>query len=103
MEKEKEKSKRIDRKPGTAEEMIEELRRRLEATEPPPPPVRVRALVPFKAKGKTLCIAGSIVAVHGLSDKIPGWMRVTLDGAECHLPSACAGDGAPTEEILDWQ
>ena len=48
-------------------------------------------------------IAGSIMAVHGLSDKIPGWMIVTLDGTEWDLPSASAHDGAPTVEILDWQ
>ena len=48
-------------------------------------------------------IAGSIIAVHGLSDKIPGRMIVTLDGTEWNLPSASAHDGAPTVEILDWQ
>ena len=89
--------------PETAEELIGELRRRLEATGPPPPPVRVRALVPFKTKGKTVGAMGSIMAVHGLSDKIPGWMIVTLDGTEWDLPSVSAHDGAPTVEILDWQ
>ena len=56
-------------------------------------------------KGKTVgsIIAGSIIAVHGLSDKIPGRMIVTLDGTKWDLPSASVHDGAPTVEILDWQ
>ena len=103
--KKEEGSKRIDRKPETAEELIGELRRRLEATGPPPPPVRVRTLVPFKIKGMTV---DSIIAVHGLSEKIPDDRRmiVTWDRTEekkWDLPSASVHDGAPTVEILDWQ
>ena len=95
MEKKEEKSKRIDRKPETAaEELIEELRRRLEGTGPPP--VRVRTLVRFDPLGP----AGSTTAVHRLS-KVPGLMIVTLDGRERSLPST--HKGAPTVEILDWQ
>ena len=98
MEKKEEKSKRIDREPETAaEELIEELRRRLEGTGPPPPPVRVRTLVRFDPLGP----AGSITAVHRLSEKTPGLMLVTLDGTERSLPST--HKGAPTVEILDWQ
>ena len=106
MEKEEEKSKeksreegskRIDRKPETAEELIGELRRRLEATGPPPPPVRVRTLVPIETLGP----AGSITAVHRLSEKTPGLMLVTHDGTERSLVSTYKG--APTVEILDWQ
>ena len=95
---EEEGSKRIDRKPETAEELLGELRRRLEATGPPPvrvPPVRVRTLVPIETVGP----AGSIMAVHRLSEKIPGLMIVTLDGTERSLVST--HNGAPTVEILD--
>ena len=102
-EEEEEGSKRIDRKPETAEELIGELRRRLEATGPPPPPVRVRTLVPFKIKGMTV---DSIIAVHGLSEEIPERMIVTRDRKEekkWDLPLASVCDGAPTVEILDWQ
>ena len=98
MEKKEEKSKRMDREPETAaEELIEELRRRLEGTGPPPPPVRVRTLVRFDPLGP----AGSITAVHRLSEKTPGLMLVTHDGTELGLVSTYKG--APTVEILDWQ
>ena len=68
----------------------------------------VRTLVPLKSKRKTVdsIIEGSILAVHGLSEKIPGRMIVTRDGTEekkWDLPSASVHDGAPTVEILDWQ
>jgi hypothetical protein len=100
---EKEKSRRIDRQPGTAQVLLEALRRRREAPGPPPPPVRVRALVPFKIKGMTV---DSIIAVHGVSEEIPGRMIVTWDGTEgkkWDLPLVSVRDGAPTVEILDWQ
>ena len=94
---------RNDRKSESAEEVIEELRRRLthEATGPPPvwvPPVRVRTLGPFR-DGSTIHPAGSIMAVHRLSEKIPGNMLITLDGKEWSLASTHGG--APTVEILD--
>ena len=98
-EEEEEGSKRIDRKPETAEELIGELRRRLEATGPPPawvPPVRVRTLVTIESVGP----AGSIMAVHRLSEKIPGSMLVTVDGTERSLASA-RHNGAPSVEIID--
>ena len=98
-EEEEEGSKRIDRKPETAEELIGELRRRLEATGP----VRVRTLVPFKIKGMTV---DSILAVHGLSENFPGGMIVTWDrteGKKWDLPSASVHDGSLNVEILDWQ
>ena len=108
---------RNDRKSESAEEVIEELRRRLthEATGPPPvwvPPVRVRTLVPFR-DGSTIHPAGSIMAVHRMSEVKPGQMVVTLDGEETCLPvrrSTTRGGGvdrlpsglpAPTVEILD--
>ena len=59
------------------------------------PPVRVRTLVPIETVGP----AGSIMAVHRLSEKIPGLMLVTLDGTERSLVST--HNGAPTVEILD--
>jgi hypothetical protein len=88
-----------DRRSESAEEVIEELRRRLthEAAGPPPawvPPVRVRTLVPFNTAGP----AGSIMAVHRLSKK-GAVIFVTLDGREWGLPSG--HHGAPTVEILD--
>ena len=98
-EEEEEGSKRIDRKPETAEELIGELRRRLEATGPPParvPPVRVRTLVTIESVEP----AGSIMAVHRLSEKIPGSMLVTVDGTERSLASA-RHNGAPSVEIID--
>ena len=97
---------RNDRKSESAEEVIEELRRRLthEATGPPPvwvPPVRVRTLVPFR-DGSTIHPAGSIMAVHRMSEVKPGQMVVTLDGEETCLPvRRSTGLPAPTVEILD--
>ena len=101
-----------NRKSESAEEVIEELRRRLthEATGPHPvwvPPVRVRTLVPFQ-NGSITHPAGSIVAVHRMSEVKPGRMVVTLDGKESCLPvrrstthTTRHGLPAPTVEILD--
>ena len=105
------KSDRNDRKSETAEEVIEELSRRLthEATGQPPvwvPPVRVRTLVPFQ-DGSIIHPAGSIMAVHRMSEVKPGRMVVTLDGKESCLAvwhgTARTRHGlpAPTVEILD--
>ena len=86
---------RIDRKSETAEEMIEELRRRLAHEAMGPPPVcRVRTLIP-----SSLAPAGSIMAVHRLSKVKPVGMVVTLDGKEWSLQPR--RDGLPTVEILD--
>jgi hypothetical protein len=98
---------RNDRKSDSAEEVIEELRRRLTHEATGPPPVRVRTLVPFQ-DGPTIHPAGSIMAVHQMSEVKPGQMVVTLDGEETCLPvrrstarTTRHGLPAPTVEILD--
>ena len=88
---------RIDRKSETAEEMIEELRRRLAHEAMGPPPVcRVRTLIPG---GPAMAPAGTIMVVHRLSEVEPDRIVVTLDGKEWSLQPRHGG--LPTVEILD--
>ena len=86
-------------KTGMAEEMMEELRRRLAHEAMGPPPVcRVRTLIPVTG-GPAMAPAGTIMVVHRLSEVEPDRMGVTLDGKEWTLP--LRHGGLPTVEILD--
>ena len=81
----------------TAEEMMEELRRRLAHEAMGPPPVcRVRTLVNLSTPPAP---AGTIMVVHRLSEVDPDRTVVTLDGREWSLPMRHGG--LPTVEILD--
>ena len=99
---------KTDRKPETGEEVIEELRRRLDHKATGPPPVcRVRALGAFEARAEDELSfqPGSIITVHRISEAGPGWLVGALDGKKGYVPANTgawwAGAGGLEGDLLE--